>query len=213
MENKLEELKKENETIETKCKSTEETLSKYKDQTREILRKSKEKIIDTVKEKTELAEKLKNTEMELETLKESGSNQFSSQTPEKEATDAKQTPAKTPKRILKSGLQIEDLKVGNGPEAASRKIIGIYYKGKLKSNGKVFDSELHGRGPRGRPFKFRLGAGEVIKGLDAGIEGMKVGGKRRLTIPPDMAYGAKGALPDIPANSHLVFEVECKAVN
>ena len=72
MENKLEELKKENETIETKCKSTEETLSKYKDQTREILRKSKEKITDTVKEKTELAEKLKNTEMELETLKESG---------------------------------------------------------------------------------------------------------------------------------------------
>ena len=80
LENKLEELKKENETIETKCKSTEETLSKYKDQTREILRKSKEKITDTVKEKTELAEKLKNTEMELETLKESGSNQFSSQT-------------------------------------------------------------------------------------------------------------------------------------
>ena len=72
MENKLEELKKENETIETKCKSTEETLSKYKDQTREILRKSKEKITDTVKEKTELAEKLKNTETELETLKESG---------------------------------------------------------------------------------------------------------------------------------------------
>merc|ERR1712008_133889 len=66
------ELKKENETIETKCKSTEETLSKYKDQTREILRKSKEKITDTVKEKTELVEKLKNTETELETLKESG---------------------------------------------------------------------------------------------------------------------------------------------
>ena len=65
-------MKKENETIETKCKSTEETLSKYKDQTREILRKSKETITDTVKEKTELAEKLKNTETELEVLKESG---------------------------------------------------------------------------------------------------------------------------------------------
>ena len=87
-------------------------------------------------------------------------------------------------------------------------MIGVYYKGKLRNNGKVFDSCLSGK-----PFKFRLGAGEVIKGLDAGIQGMKVGGKRRLTIPPDMAYGAKGALPDIPANSHLVFEVECKAVN
>ena len=72
----------------------------------------------------------------------------------------------------------------------------------------VFDSCL-----KGKPFKFRLGAGEVIKGWDVGIEGMKVGGKRRLTIPPQMAYGAKGAPPDIPANSHLVFEVECKAVN
>jgi chromosome segregation ATPase len=72
LENKLEELKKENETIETKCKSTEESLSKYKDQTSEILRKSKEKITDTIKEKTEFAEKLKNTETELEVLKESG---------------------------------------------------------------------------------------------------------------------------------------------
>ena len=72
----------------------------------------------------------------------------------------------------------------------------------------VFDSCL-----KGKPFKFRLGAGEVIKGWDVGVEGMKVGGKRRLTIPPQMAYGAKGAPPDIPANSHLVFEVECKAVN
>ena len=72
----------------------------------------------------------------------------------------------------------------------------------------VFDSCL-----KGKPFKFRLGAGEVIKGWDVGIEGMKVGGKRRLSIPPQMAYGAKGAPPDIPANSHLVFEVECKAVN
>jgi len=129
-------------------------------------------------------------------------------TPKKEATEAKKTPAKTPKRTLKGGIQLEDLKVGNGPEATGKKMIGMYYEGKLKSNNKVFDSCL-----KGKPFKFRLGAGEVIKGWDVGIEGMKVGGKRRLTIPPQMAYGAKGAPPDIPANSHLVFEVECKAVN
>jgi len=129
-------------------------------------------------------------------------------TPKKEATEAKKTPAKTPKRTLKGGIQLEDLKVGNGPEATGKKMIGMYYEGKLKSNNKVFDSCL-----RGKPFKFRLGAGEVIKGWDVGIEGMKVGGKRRLSIPPAMAYGAKGAPPDIPANSHLVFEVECKAVN
>jgi len=129
-------------------------------------------------------------------------------TPKKEATEAKKTPAKTPKRTLKGGIQLEDLKVGNGPEATGKKMIGMYYEGKLKSNNKVFDSCL-----KGKPFKFRLGAGEVIKGWDVGVEGMKVGGKRRLTIPPQMAYGAKGAPPDIPANSHLVFEVECKAVN
>ena len=128
---------------------------------------------------------------------------------QKEATDAKNTPAQTPKRTFRRGIQFEDLKLGDGPEATSRKMIGMYYKGKLKNNGKLFDSCLW----PGKPFKFRLGAGEVIKGWDVGIEGMKVGGKRRLIIPPAMAYGAKGALPDIPANSHLVFEVECKAVN
>ena len=84
----------------------------------------------------------------------------------------------------------------------------MYYEGKLKANDKQFDATL-----TGKPFKFRLGQGEVIKGWDVGVEGMKVGGKRRLTIPPNMGYGATGASPDIPPNAHLVFEVECKAVN
>ena len=66
---------------------------------------------------------------------------------------------------------------------------------------------------KGRLFKFKLGAGEVIKGWEAGIAGMKVGGKRRLTIPPAMAFGKKGAPPDVPANSHLVFEGECTSVS
>jgi len=118
-----------------------------------------------------------------------------------------QTP-KTPKRTLKGGLMVEDLKPGNGPEAKKGKLIGMYYDGKLKSNMKRFDATLNGK-----PFKFRLGAGEVIKGWDAGIEGMKVGGKRRLTVPAHMAYGKQGAPPEIPPNATLVFDVECKAVN
>jgi len=115
------------------------------------------------------------------------------------------TPAK---KTLKGGLSYEDLKQGNGPECTVGKKVGVYYAGRLKSNNKQFDACQ-----QGKPFKIRLGAGEVIKGWDVGLVGMKVGGKRRLTIPPALAYGAKGAPPDIPPNSTLVFDVECKFVN
>jgi len=121
----------------------------------------------------------------------------------KAATEAK-TP-KSAKKVMKGGIQIEDILVGKGPEVQAGKKIGMYYKGCLQKNGKQFDSCL-----KGKPFKFRLGAGEVIKGWDVGISGMKVGGKRKLTIPPNMAYGAQGAMPDIPPNSTLVFDIECK---
>ena len=87
-------------------------------------------------------------------------------------------------------------------------MVGMFYEGKLKSNGKTFDKNLGGK-----PFKFRLGAGEVIKGWDVGLDGIKVGGKRRLTIPASFAYGKQGAAPEIPPNATLVFDVECKAVN
>ena len=117
------------------------------------------------------------------------------------------TPGKTPKKVLKGGVQMEELKVGGGPEAKRGKFVGMYYDGRLKSNNKRFDSTLSGK-----PFKFRLGGGEVIKGWDVGLEGIKVGGKRRLTLPPNMAYGPKGAPPNIPPNSTLVFDVECKFV-
>jgi len=121
---------------------------------------------------------------------------------------ANQAPNKTPKRQLKGGLMVEDLKVGNGPEAKAGKLVGMYYEGKLKSNNKQFDAQK-----QGKPFRFRLGRGEVIKGWDVGVEGMKVGGKRRLTVPANMGYGSQGAPPDIPPNATLVFEVECKMVN
>nr|XP_031839443.1 46 kDa FK506-binding nuclear protein [Nomia melanderi] len=96
---------------------------------------------------------------------------------------------------------------GSGLPAKTGKFVSVYYVGRLK-NGKKFDSTTQGEG-----FKFRLGKGEVIKGWDVGIAGMKIGGKRRITIPPAMAYGARGSPPVIPGNSTLVFEVELRNVH
>ena len=100
-------------------------------------------------------------------------------------------------------LEIEDLAVGDGPVAAHGHQVSVHYTGWL-TNGDKFDSSVD----RGKPFGFELGRGQVIKGWDEGVAGMAVGGKRKLTIPPDMAYGARGFPPVIPANSTLVFEVE-----
>lgn len=86
------------------------------------------------------------------------------------------------KRVVEGGVQIEELKVGNGAPAKAGRFVTVYYVGRLM-NGKKFDSTTQGSG-----FSFRLGKGEVIKGWDVGIQGMKVGGKRRITIPPAMAY-------------------------
>uniref|UniRef100_A0A2M3Z233 FK506-binding protein n=1 Tax=Anopheles braziliensis TaxID=58242 RepID=A0A2M3Z233_9DIPT len=110
-------------------------------------------------------------------------------------------------RKLQDGLIVEDIKVGSGPEAKPGKKVAVYYVGRLKQNNKVFDSTSSGGG-----FKFALGRGEVIKGWDLGVAGMKVGGKRRLTIPHKLAYGTKGSPPVIPPCSTLVFEVELKKV-
>ncbi|XP_034661350.1 39 kDa FK506-binding nuclear protein [Drosophila subobscura] len=111
-------------------------------------------------------------------------------------------------RSIAGGVKILDLSAGKGPEAQKGKRATVYYIGRLQSNNKTFDSMLQGKG-----FRFRLGGGEVIKGWDTGVIGMKVGGKRRITCPPHMAYGARGAPPNIPPNSTLVFEVELKGVN
>ena len=104
---------------------------------------------------------------------------------------------------LPSGLQYEDLAVGNAAEAQAGQKVSVHYTGWL-TNGTKFDSSVD----RGQPFDFKLGAGMVIKGWDEGIAGMRVGGKRKLTIPPELAYGARGFPPVIPANSTLVFDVE-----
>src|SRR3989338_2612035 len=105
-------------------------------------------------------------------------------------------------------LKIEDLTLGTGAEAVNGKSVIVNYSGTL-TNGTKFDSSYD----RNIPFSFTLGAGEVIKGWDLGVAGMKVGGKRKLTIPADLGYGTRGAGADIPPNATLVFEVELLEVN
>jgi FKBP-type peptidyl-prolyl cis-trans isomerase len=104
-------------------------------------------------------------------------------------------------------LQIDDLANGTGAEAKTGQHVTVHYTGWL-TNGTKFDSSKD----RGDPFQFKLGAGQVIRGWDEGVKGMKVGGKRKLTIPPEMGYGARGFPGAIPPNATLVFEVELLAV-
>jgi FKBP-type peptidyl-prolyl cis-trans isomerase len=105
-----------------------------------------------------------------------------------------------------SGLVIEEIRVGDGAVATKGQIVSVHYTGRL-TDGEEFDSSRE----RGLPFDFALGLGKVIAGWDQGIGGMRVGGKRRLTIPPDLGYGAEGA-GRIPPNATLVFDVELVGV-
>ena len=106
-------------------------------------------------------------------------------------------------RKQKMTLKIEDLEVGTGAEAQAGQMVTVHYTGWL-TDGQKFDSSKD----RNDPFGFPLGQGMVIKGWDQGVVGMKVGGKRKLTIPPELGYGARGAGGVIPPNATLVFEVE-----
>ncbi len=115
---------------------------------------------------------------------------------------------------MPSGLQFEDTTVGSGAAATAGHRVQVHYTGWLydptasNNRGKKFDSSKD----RGQPFSFGLGHGEVIRGWDEGVAGMKVGGTRVLTIPPEMGYGARGAGGVIPPNATLVFEVDLLGV-
>lgn len=106
-------------------------------------------------------------------------------------------------KITDTGLKIEELVEGEGDLAESGMQVQVHYTGWL-TNGEKFDSSLD----RNEPFGFSLGKGEVIRGWDEGVQGMRVGGKRKLTIPPQLGYGEAGAGGVIPPNATLVFEVE-----
>jgi FKBP-type peptidyl-prolyl cis-trans isomerase FkpA len=103
--------------------------------------------------------------------------------------------------------KVEDIRVGSGPEAKPGNTVSVHYVGTL-TDGKTFDSSRD----RGRPFSFALGRGQVIEGWDNGVAGMKVGGLRKLTIPPEEGYGPQGAGNVIPPNATLLFEVELLGV-
>ena len=103
--------------------------------------------------------------------------------------------------VMENTLKVEDIRVGEGKEAQAGNTVSVHYVGNLY---KKFD----GSRDRGEPFSFVLGQGTVIQGWDQGVAGMKVGGKRKLTIPPSLAYGERGAPGAIPPNSTLLFEVE-----
>ncbi|KAM5557139.1 peptidyl-prolyl cis-trans isomerase FKBP53 [Rosa sericea] len=202
--------------------------SKKKQQLKDGSTDEKEKQPEVLKSKNEHGQLLSNekspdikmdsvpTENQTEEKKKKKKNKKKSQETE-EKTNADQTAANMEKtngksskvRTFPNGLVIEEVAMGrpDGKRADPGKKVSVRYIGKLK-NGKQFDANV-----RGPPFKFTLGVGQVISGWDVGVKGMRVGDKRRLTVPPSMGYGQRGAPPAIPPNSWLVFDVELVAVN
>ncbi|POV97039.1 hypothetical protein PSHT_14795, partial [Puccinia striiformis] len=147
-------------------------------------------------------------------LKKAQGEEAAAKEPTPKAAETKKSPAKEAAKpaaaptivTTPSGLKIVDSKVGSGADAKAGQSVSMRYIGKL-NNGKVFDSNT-----KGKPFNFKLGRGEVIKGWDEGIKGMKLGGERKLIVPANLAYGKSGAPPDIPPNSVLTFEVKLLAI-
>jgi FKBP-type peptidyl-prolyl cis-trans isomerase len=130
-------------------------------------------------------------------------------TPEATATQTAggPPPVSAQATVTASGLKIIEIKSGSGDEAQKGQTVSVHYTGWL-ADGTKFDSSLD----RGQPLSFVLGAGQMIPGFDEGVAGMRVGGERRLIIPPNLAYGAQGRPPRIPANAELTFDIQLVSV-
>jgi peptidylprolyl isomerase len=139
----------------------------------------------------------------------SDSEQPASSTPEPASTPVATKPEITvPKGKAPKKLVVKDLKEGTGPVAENGKNVSVQYVGISFQNGRQFDASWD----RGEPFDFQLGAGQVIPGWDQGVAGMKVGGRRQLVIPPELAYGKQGSPPAIGPDETLVFVVDLVGV-
>lgn len=200
VENKIEELVEEDNKKRASDEAEDETPKKKS-------KKNKEKSVKFNKELEQgpsgstLAKKdEKETPKKKEQKKETEKKEQKKDTPKKD-DKSEDKEKKFATKTLLGGVVTEDRKVGKGPTAKSGNKVGIRYIGKLK-NGKVFDKNTSGK-----PFVFGLGKGECIKGFDLGVAGMAVGGERRVIIPPKMGYGSQ-ALPGIPANSELTFDIK-----
>jgi peptidylprolyl isomerase len=137
-----------------------------------------------------------------------GDSEKEASAPKETATPAATKPEVTVPRTLPKTLVKKDLKVGDGATATAGKKVTVQYVGVSALNGRQFDASWD----RGEPFPFTLGQGDVIQGWDQGVEGMKVGGRRMLVVPPDLAYGAEGSPPTIGPNETLVFVVDLLSV-
>lgn len=139
----------------------------------------------------------------------SSSGEDTSSSQQAEAPEKKTKPqVKAPNGAPPKQLVTKDLEEGSGAEAKAGDAVSVNYVGVNFKTGKEFDASWD----RGEPFTFTLGAGEVIPGWDQGVEGMKVGGRRELIIPPELGYGPAGAPPAIPPNETLIFVVDLEAI-
>mmetsp|Transcript_7967 Transcript_7967/g.7899 ORF Transcript_7967/g.7899 Transcript_7967/m.7899 type:complete len:429 (-) Transcript_7967:38-1324(-) len=202
IENKIEELVEEEEAQGSKKRNAEQSEAPTSKKSKKAKKEDKKSVQFT----KELEQGPTGSTLVEEKADKKGKKEKSKkEEPKKEEPKKEEASKKFPTKTLLGGVITEDRKTGKGQTAKSGNKVGIRYIGKLK-NGKVFDKNTSGK-----PFVFGLGKGECIKGFDLGVTGMAVGGERRVVIPPKMGYGSQ-ALPGIPANSELTFDIKLVSI-